>query len=55
MPLISKARTYNNGLKKYTTKGKAVRRFWRDGLSMAKTECRWPRLYLKKMRLIIVY
>lgn len=25
--------------------------FWRDGQNRAKTECRWPRLYLKKMRL----
>lgn len=54
-PFISEARTCNNGLKKYTTKGKATRGFWRDGLSMAKTECRWPTLHLKKTRLTVVY
>ena len=36
MPLTSEARTYNNGMKKGTTKGKVTKGFQRNGLRIAK-------------------
>lgn len=47
MRLLFEGRTWRNGQKKNITKGKVMKEFWRDDLNMAKTEHRWPRLYLK--------
>lgn len=51
MRLLSEGISCRNGQKKNITKGKVMKEFWRDDLNMAKTEHKWPRVYLKKIRL----